>query len=246
MGYDVHIVDGGDDYRSVPESPLHPENLLRLFLQPRRFFASNVELDSPHSRNLGVATAAVAVALVLVNTAFFALFVSTATAAKDLLASAASLTPWKFFWPVFGGVAIAAVPFIWWLSTAWYSLRLRWCGETDAEPHAARLVMIHAFLVFSLPAAIYLGVTTLYRRDYLEAWNAPEPWRLVLAGFLIWSVFVSYRGARTVFHLSKGKARFWFFLLPLAAYLLLAVALIGPSGAGLLPAMPMVSELTRS
>ena len=70
--------------------------------------------------------------------------------------------------------------------------------------------------------------------SYLDAWEGETVTTWILIGLNLWGCWVSYVGATTAFVLDRGRALFWFLLLP-AGVLVLAsgvlTALISQMGA---------------
>jgi hypothetical protein len=73
--------------------------------------------------------------------------------------------------------------------------------------------------VFALPVVALTLVETVLFPSYPVAREA-ESWfvGLCVMFLLIWSVFVGYKGATTVFQLTQGKAVLWFLVIPWLYY----------------------------
>ena len=130
------------------------------------------------------------------------------------------LTNWAALWGsvIFGGLLAGLL--IWVIGGLFYRIRLRFCGVRGVDPGVARRVYIYAQFVWAAPLMIWLALVTLTYPDY-QAANAEAPLAWSLSATLFWSIWVSYRGAVGCFPVARGRARFWFLILPMSFYLLI-------------------------
>jgi hypothetical protein len=68
--------------------------------------------------------------------------------------------------------------------------------------------------VYAAPLILYTVVETATYADAVEAYQAESLWPLLLIVFLFWSLVTSYCGVRTLFQVSRWRARMWFMILP--------------------------------
>ena len=100
----------------------------------------------------------------------------------------------------------------------WYCMRLRFSGvsKENLDESLARRVYVFSGLIWALPALLYAVLNTQSYASPLAAEQSDENalGGMALVGFLLWSMYVSYRGVRTVFPVIRWRARIWFAILP--------------------------------
>lgn len=126
---------------------------------------------------------------------------------------------WTSYWAFVLIVGALGAVFIWYVGGWWYNLRVRWSGAEQFDRRDGRLVYTFAGLVAAIPAIAYALVATAVFPDYQAAWESEELWSVPLLAFPFWAVVVSYRGVRATFPVRPGRARIWFLVLPLVAYI---------------------------
>jgi hypothetical protein len=125
---------------------------------------------------------------------------------------------WVGYWLFVLAAAVLSAVFYWYVRGWWYKVRLRWSGAEAPDPRVARLVLVSASLVASAPVVAFLLADTVSFPDYQTAWSSEGMASSVLLVFPFWSLYASYRGARTRFDVAKWRARIWFFILPFLMY----------------------------
>ena len=126
---------------------------------------------------------------------------------------------WLNYWAfVLASGAIGAI-FLWWIGGWWYRKRLNWCGDQEADHRLTRVVYIYASFVVAAPALIITLIQTGMYDNYAQAYASEDIWPIIFLIFPFWSLVTSYIGIRTVFDVSKWKARVWFIILPGLLYL---------------------------
>lgn len=128
---------------------------------------------------------------------------------SDMLASS-----WPSFWLSVAVIGLFSGLFIWLIMGWWYQIRLQLSGAADPDPKEARLVLIHARLVASVPIIFTTLLQMPFHASY-EAMSGSDSVALVWFTAPVWSIFVGYRGAIGCFDVDPKKARFWFLILPL-------------------------------
>jgi hypothetical protein len=127
---------------------------------------------------------------------------------------------WVSYWLFVLLAAVLSAVFYWYVRGWWYKVRLRWSGAESPDARVARLVLVSASLVASAPVVAFLLVETASFPNYRAAWDSEAMASSVLLVFPFWSLYASYRGARTRFDLGKWRARIWFFILPFLMYMI--------------------------
>jgi len=128
---------------------------------------------------------------------------------------------WSSFWlfSAIAGVVCGAVVFS--LGSWWYRKRLNFCGCRTTDRALARRVYLFASLVWAVPWLLELLSETARYDTPLAAMQGDGLMMIapiVMGAFLFWSVVTSYRGATVAFALQRGRARWWFLILPVAGY----------------------------
>ena len=146
---------------------------------------------------------------------------------------------WTWYWTYVLAYGALCGLFLWWIGGWWYRIRLIWSGAVNADVRLARLVYIYASFVAAAPSVIYALIQTATSPNYNVASDAAGLGSVVLLLFPFWSLFTSYRGVRTLFEVSRWKARLWFVILPglvyafaLAAFVVLLLLVPELQGAG--------------
>ncbi len=127
------------------------------------------------------------------------------------------LSSWFELWGfvLIGGIVIGLVN--WLIGGWWYRMRMYFCGARGVDKTDARLVYMHAQLVWCVPSLVWLVLITPLYPDYHAAY-VDSPLTLALVGMVPWSVWVSYRGVRRCFDVRPAWARVWFLILPLIMF----------------------------
>jgi hypothetical protein len=168
--------------------------LIDLFISPRKFFRQSIDDDDKSS---------------LLYVALLMGIASVPDGVSDII-----IGEWTSFWfiSIIGGF-ISAI-FIWHLGGWWYRMRLRFSGAVKPDKRKARYVYIYSSFVYAAPAVLIYLILTASFKSYAEAIEEGIVFYLPMIGFLFYSIFTSYFGAREVFNVSKWKGRLWFIILP--------------------------------
>ena len=125
-----------------------------------------------------------------------------------------AMTSWGAYWALCLGVGTVSAVFLYGIGGWWYRLRILWSGAAEADQRIARRVYIFASLVLSLPYVLLTSLDSIYYPTPIAAENGDQWWWMLSPVFLLWSVYTSYRGVRTVFGAQRWRARLWFIILP--------------------------------
>lgn len=200
-----------------PDEPQRPPHLafwlFYLFLKPRRFFAHFPYLAAGFT--VLYATYVVGVAQ-MIDTFSTQLTNEELKGVNGPFHRAAQ--SWGLYWGICLGMGILAAVFLYGIGGWWYNKRLVFCKVAEPDITLARRVYIFATLVAALPLLLLAAVDTALYASPLEANRAGPLYYLAGLLFLFWSVYVSYRGVRTVFDAAAWRARVWFLLLPSGVY----------------------------
>ena len=196
-----------------PESPASPSRsradaAVDLLLRPERFFEALLRTTKGSLPWLVIWVCGAARVVDNIDTRLM-----TGTLRSD----APLLTSWSALW---GGVifgAFLAGPLNWLIGGWWYRMRMVFSGARRVNKRRARLVYMHAQLVWCVPSLVWLILVTGLYSDYHAAYAA-SPFSLAFIPIVPWSTWVSYRGVRHCFDLKTGRARVWFLILPLTIY----------------------------
>ena len=200
-------------------SPLWPQHLIDVFIRPRQFFSGQLALGkTPYVLFVtwcyGIANVIDRLDQKMMRSEF-----GGARSGWEQLGPMITES-WLMYWAwvlVFG--AISGV-FLWLVGGWWYRVRLQWSGARAPDKQLARLVFVYAAFVHAGPTvALTLGYTMAYA-NYAQAYAAEEFYSLLMLVFPFWSLVTSYIGTRTMFAVSRWKARIWFVILPGALYIL--------------------------
>lgn len=207
-------------------NPFRPSNLLALFVRPGRFFGDQVALRNPRFYE-GVAWAA--------GVVYACGRVDQMTMRSPQLASlppeqvgfiALFAQSWVAYWLfalVLGAVAGVA---IWYIGGWWYHVRIRWSGADDADRREARIVYVWTSLISVIPSLMFLVVQTARYRSCLASLESADLWGAAVLPFVPWSFAVSYCAVRKVFAVRRGRAVFWFLILPTLVFVVGVVGLV--------------------
>ena len=130
-------------------------------------------------------------------------------------------------WATYWSMALAATalmgPLRWFLGGLWYRTRLRLCGARKLDEAKAQRLFALSDLVHAVPTVVMAMLATV---------AAPAPglaeWKLSLLIALVFSIAVSYRGARAAFRLTAWKARAWFLVVPGLFYTIILARILWP------------------
>lgn len=111
------------------------------------------------------------------------------------------------------GLAALGGAFWYYVWGAWYGLRLSFCKPQGMTRKLYRRTFMFSVLVYSLPCAIGMSIWWIIQDQYFLLVA------LVVSMICIfWSVYVSYRGVRTVFQAMRARAVVLFIVLPCIFY----------------------------
>jgi len=144
------------------------------------------------------------------------------------------LESWAAYWVFCVVLGCVSAAMYYGLGGWWYRVRLGWAGAVEPDKRVARQVYIFAILVTALPCVIITGIDSFRFSTPMVAESRGGPAWLIVVALAFYSIYVSYRGVRTVFDTVRWKAVVWFLVLPLLVYIMAFVASIAASIGGLL------------
>ena len=181
------------------------DKVVDLVLHPERFFAALLRDRNNQLPLLAIWLRGMAGAIDSLD-----MRISTGRLAAD----SPILSSWVTLWLTVIAAGVIGGALVWLLGGWWYRVRLRFSGARDVDERAARLVFIHAELVWAVPMLVWtILVTPIYPTYHAAHMDAPLT--LSVIATLPWSIWVSYRGVRQCFDVTPVKARIWFLILPL-------------------------------
>ncbi|MEM8960391.1 MAG: Yip1 family protein [Acidobacteriota bacterium] len=191
--------------RNDPRPLYHPERMFQLFVRPRAYF------QDPHKVRRGP------YAFLLALVAGIAW-----TVERLALGPRAPITsgwPGTWMWGSLVGLGVGVIV-IWFLRGFWWHLRLRWSGASRPRVGESQAAFAHTTFVWALPTLVALGLDTFTFAAPGDSAAATRMWSLLAYCALLWSCYVSYRAARSLFQINRRASRLWFLYLPLAVYLI--------------------------
>ncbi|OWQ93868.1 hypothetical protein CDN99_05425 [Roseateles aquatilis] len=218
---------------SDPSSPLSLRGLFQLFVRPRAFFSDMERLARKPELLLLTYLIGIAYAMDKVDQHLLKTYIAgkpqqTISYVLDALES------WTAYWGLMLVGGLSSALFLWLVMGWFYRKRLEWSEADKPDPARARQVWTYQSAVDALPAVLVTLTHTVVYPSYLDAWEGETVTTWILIGLNLWGCWVSYVGATTAFVLDRGRALFWFLLLP-AGVLVLAsgvlTALISQMGA---------------
>ncbi len=190
-----------------------PLNLLDLFFRPRKFFERTVKKGK--MSYLLIATFIYGLASAIDRFDFQ--LMRSGSGRSELFADLAQ--NWAAFWAAVFFLGLISSFLVWIFGGWWYRKRLQFAGADEPDIIEARYVYIYSSFIYSAPYLLLTIIYTFTFESYYQAYHSEELWSTLLLLFLFGSLFTSYRGATTVFSLSKWKARVWFIILPAIFYI---------------------------
>lgn len=200
-------------------SPLLPQHVVDLFLRPTRFFRGQLALGKTPYVLFTTWVLGMSGAIDRVDTQLMKAELGSSTTSQ-LWVSA--LGTWPDFW-VFVAMAGALSGLLhWYVGGWWCRVRLQWAGAPDPDPKLARLLLIYSSFVFAGPAVLSAGIQTALYPSYAVAYEQEIWLTLGVMCFIFWSIVTTYRGARALFPVNRGRALLWFGVLPAIFYFAVA------------------------
>jgi hypothetical protein len=191
--------------------PVWQELVIELFFRPRTFFADQVTL---WKTRYVVAVCWIAGTAGSIDRISQEMLEADMKGGLDTRPGLEIIGTWPAYWAIVLVTGALGGFFLWWVGGWWYRVRIGWSGAKGADPRLARLVYIYASFVYAAPLILYTVVETATYADAVEAYQAESLWPLLLIVFLFWSLVTSYCGVRTLFQVSRWRARMWFMILP--------------------------------
>jgi hypothetical protein len=194
-------------------SPLRPWHLIDLFIRPRRFFSGQLALGNTPYFLFVTWCFGMSEAINRIDQEITRAEIGQPRPWWELIGPAVTGS-WLPYWTwvlLFGAMAGA---FLWYVGGWWYRVRLRWCGAQDPDRRLARLVYIYASFVYAGPVVALSVMWTILYANYAQVYSSDEIYSALVLIFPFWSLIPSYIGARTLFEVSRWKARLWFVVLP--------------------------------
>ena len=193
------------------ESP----RLLDLFFSPRSFFNKTIVEGKSYFLKLVTVIVGIAAVMDQVDEQVLKMQAGKESAIPYVLET------WWAYWAFCIGLGVISSFFIWYFGGWWYRKRLIFSGAELPDPFKARYIYIYASFIHSAPSVLVSLIFTALYSNYLESYIKDTYLSIAVLGFVFISLITSYIGARTVFVLSKWKARVWLIILPAIYYLLL-------------------------
>jgi len=201
-----------DSLRADPPEPFAWtfDTVLDLILRPDRFFRHLSK--SGYDKIPFVAIWAWGVAGAI-NTSHVQLMMN------DIRGGAGNMSGLTHTWPMLWWAVLAAGlvrgPLSWLIGGWWYRVRLGFCGVVKPPPRQARYIYLYSSLVWSVLLLATTACDSLFLPNFDSAHVAGTFFWSFLATIL-WSIFISYRGATACFETRRTLARVWFLILPMA------------------------------
>lgn len=189
--------------------------LLDLFFSPRSFFNKTIVEGKSHFLKLVTAIVGIAAVMDQVDEQIFKMQVGRESSIAFVTQT------WWAYWAFCIGLGVVSSFFIWYFGGWWYRKRLIFSGAELPDPFKARYIYIYASFIQAAPAVLVSLIYTALYSNYLESFIKDTYLGIAVLVFVFISLITSYIGARTVFVLSKWKARVWLIILPAIYYLLL-------------------------
>ena len=121
---------------------------------------------------------------------------------------------WSRYWMFVLVGALIRGPIRYLLGGWWFRVRLRMCGVREVAPRRTRRISALTDLVSMVPAILVTLGQTLVSPTPASA-GAGAAWPDLLVGyFTLWSLLANYLVATGCFPVRKGRAVFWFAVLP--------------------------------
>lgn len=207
------------------ESPFLLRHIKALFFNPKKFFSSGL--------NLGTTTN-----IVLVSWIYGIAYSISKLAERTQKANSPDNYPdfvynlinatnesWLAYWAWILVVGASSGLLLYWLGGWTYKIRIRWSGDSNPDKKIARQVNVYSALVSSVPLIAGMLFASFFYPNYNELKVLSWIDYLIVIPYL-WSIIISYIGVKTLFTVSKGKALFWFLILPMGS-ILMAILLLG-------------------
>jgi len=205
------------DSPAVPYPPDYDRGsalwLFYLYSSPRRFFQHFDRTATAFSTAYASLIVGVAAVMDRISTEMMRYEFTGERSSSDTL-----FNSWFTYWTHCLVAGVISALFFWAIGGWWYRVRLQWSGAASPDACLARRVYIFASLIADLPTFLTgIVATAMYATpgdaEYATSWAD-----VVFLLLPFYSVFVSYRGVRTLFDVTRWKARLWFLVLPVAVY----------------------------
>ncbi len=177
----------------------NPVTWLRcLYFRPRKFFAECARSTS---------TSVVAICAYIFGAAWYLTYYMFPERRAEIPVEGSAVASYVFGYALIGAAVGGA--FWYFVVGSWYSLRVLLCSPKGMSWKLSRRAFIFSELVYALPCTIGIAIWWIIRdRSFLLATS-------IVGGLLIfWSVYVSYRGVRTLFRAARIRALVFFVVLP--------------------------------
>lgn len=190
--------------------------LKTLYLRPTSFFKENISNVRPKYFKLALAVYFIGFGINFIENGL-----ATTPVDKYPL-----LNTWIGFWigvpflgVIFGYLAFSLL--------AWfYHIRVKWSGGTTSI-NKSRYIFLYSSVIYYLYAIFFALFRTVTDSNPLQQDDFSNILVHIFAILyfvaLLYSVHVSYRGVMAITNVEKNKARFWFYILPMAFYLVFLI-----------------------
>lgn len=200
---------------NTPIQDYENPRLLDLFFSPRSFFNKTIVEGKSHFLKLVTAIVGIAAVMDQVDEQVLKMQSGRESSIDYVIQT------WWAYWAFCIGLGVVSSFFIWYFGGWWYRKRLIFSGAQLPDPFKARYIYIYASFIHSAPSVLVSLIYTALYSNYLESFIKDTYLSIAVLVFVFISLITSYIGARTVFVLSKWKARVWLIILPAIYYLLL-------------------------
>lgn len=200
---------------NTPIEDYESPRLLDLFFSPRSFFNKTIVEGKSHFLKFVTAIVGIAAVMDQVDEQILKMQAGRQSSITYVLET------WWAYWAFCIVLGVVSSFFIWYFGGWWYRKRLIFSGAKLPDPFKARYIYIYASFIHSAPSVLVSLIFTALYSNYLESYVKDKYLGMAVLVFVFISLITSYIGARTVFVLSKWKARVWLIILPAIYYLLL-------------------------
>ena len=134
---------------------------------------------------------------------------------------------WPAFWIFVLFVGTLAAFFNFYFGGWLYYIRLKFCGVEDPYADEVRAINVYSFAPYAFMNFVILVIFSVSYENYNHYLQVDDYWPVLFTILWLYGINASYRGARSVFNAPKGRARFWFIVIPILFALLTTAIAIG-------------------
>lgn len=137
---------------------------------------------------------------------------------------------WPDAWLIIVVRAIVYGFLAYWLNGVWYHLRVLFCGGSKVGRTSLNINLYTGLPFYLTLLLLYVINTTLYGNAYFSEDFIPGieaiPLMIIVTLAAMYSIRLSYRAVRKIQDTKKYPSIFWFIVLPVPYYILLAFAFV--------------------